>query len=408
MSVLNSVPSGYDLRPAYYDNFHCLASDCNLSCCKGWRIVFDKKDYMSLKRLSGSPELNSHIRNALKRIRGKSFNGAFGEFRMIGENDSCLLRCENGLCMLQVEKGHEILPFVCRIFPRKEVPSCSGYYERSLSPACEAVLNLLWELPEGVDFRSDPCSACQKIPSRPYTLEGCFQEIRSQCIDFLQDRCIPLPQRILLMGLALQSLVDGETDLTRWMARARLLTEQASAGGLLPAEEAEQHLPSFLINNIRIILSFPDRNDDFKGLRQELTSALTLDVNVQDQGKYEISVKEYQDARARFQERFGGRDYFMENLMVSIFFHLGFPALETPEALWKSYINFCSLYSVYRYLSVMSCRAGAAGDRNELFRLIVYGSRKMVHNGLLPDAVGASFLQNKSSTLAHMAVLLSN
>lgn len=292
MSVLNSVPSGYDLRPAYYDNFHCLASDCNLSCCKGWRIVFDKKDYMSLKRLSGSPELNSHIRNALKRIRGKSFNGAFGEFRMIGENDSCLLRCENGLCMLQVEKGHEILPFVCRIFPRKEVPSCSGYYERSLSPACEAVLNLLWELPEGVDFRSDPCSACQKIPSRPHTLEGCFQEIRSQCIDFLQDRCIPLPQRILLMGLALQSLVDGETDLTRWMARARLLTEQASAGCLLPAEEAEQHLPSFLINNIRIILSFPDRNDDFKGLRQELTSALTLDVNVQDQGKYEISVKE--------------------------------------------------------------------------------------------------------------------
>jgi len=192
------------------------------------------------------------------------------------------------------------------------------------------------------------------------------------------------------------------------MARARLLTEQASAGGLLPAEEAEQHLPSFLINNIRIILSFPDRNDDFKGLRQELTSALTLDVNVQCQGKYEISVKEYQDARARFQERFGRRDYFMENLMVSIFFHLGFPALETPEALWKSYINFCSLYSVYRYLSVMSCRAGAAGDRNELFRLIVYGSRKMVHNGLLPDAVGASFLQNKSSTLAHMAVLLSN
>lgn len=24
-----------DLRPAYYDDFHCLAADCRYSCCKG-------------------------------------------------------------------------------------------------------------------------------------------------------------------------------------------------------------------------------------------------------------------------------------------------------------------------------------------------------------------------------------
>lgn len=45
-----SVLVDKDLRPAYYDDFHCLAAGCRLSCCKGWRISFDKKDYLSLKR----------------------------------------------------------------------------------------------------------------------------------------------------------------------------------------------------------------------------------------------------------------------------------------------------------------------------------------------------------------------
>lgn len=45
-----SVLVDKDLRPAYFDNFHCLAADCRLSCCKGWHISFDKKDYLSLKR----------------------------------------------------------------------------------------------------------------------------------------------------------------------------------------------------------------------------------------------------------------------------------------------------------------------------------------------------------------------
>ena len=45
-----SIKIKNDLRPAYYNDFHCLAAGCRLSCCKGWRIAFDKKDYLSLKR----------------------------------------------------------------------------------------------------------------------------------------------------------------------------------------------------------------------------------------------------------------------------------------------------------------------------------------------------------------------
>lgn len=115
----------------------------------------------------------------------------------------------------------------------------------------------------------------------------------------------------------------------------------------------------------------------------------------------------YLAARERYQERFAGRAYFMENLMVSLFFELKMPTLTSPDALWKSYVNFCNLYSVYRFMAVMSCREGASGDRDELFRLLVYASRELIHDSNGRTALQDNFFQNDSATLAHMAVLLS-
>ena len=67
-----SVTVDKDLRPAYYDDFHCLAESCKISCCKGWSITFSKKDYLALKRQEGSPELNTCLAEGVRRIRRKS------------------------------------------------------------------------------------------------------------------------------------------------------------------------------------------------------------------------------------------------------------------------------------------------------------------------------------------------
>lgn len=55
----------------------------------------------------------------------------------------------------------------------------------------------------------------------------------------------------------------------------------------------------------------------------------------------------------------------------------------------------------------MSCREGAAGDRDELFRLLVYVSRSLIHDHVSRTSLRDIFFQNDSTTLAHMAVLLS-
>lgn len=399
----------YDLRPTYYDDFRCLAGDCRFTCCKGWRITLDKKEFMALKRTVGSVELNARMTHALRRIRSTALSQSFyGEFHLPKGGD-CPLHCENGLCLLQLEKGHEALPLVCRIFPRFERESESGYFERALSPACEGVLELLWDLQEGVDFCANPLTKrCElKLPKTRCKLLNHFQDIRSQCIDFLQDRRLPLSKRIMLMGIALKSLAEGETDIEYWKAKVRLLADQAAVGRVSLSVDQESALPKFLANNIRFLHEIGGDDSVFPNLRQELMGILQLSPDAEGRAKGALSTTSYLNARARYEESFNGREYFMENLMVSLFFQLRYPEVDSLENLWRSYVNFCNLYSIYRFLTVMSCREDAAGDRDELFRVIVYGSRKLIHNGALQAAVRDSFFDNDSATLAHMAILLS-
>ena len=57
-----------DLRPAYYDEFHCLMDGCRLNCCTGgWHIAFGKKDYLTIKKQKGSAELNAGLDHCLRR-----------------------------------------------------------------------------------------------------------------------------------------------------------------------------------------------------------------------------------------------------------------------------------------------------------------------------------------------------
>ena len=402
-----SVMVDKDLRPAYYDQFHCLAAGCKLSCCIGWNIAFNKKDYLSMKRLDASPELAERLGRALHRVRDDKYDGTmYAEFHLPG--GVCPLLREDCLCALQAEKGHGALPQVCKVFPRSERYLISGYLERSLSPACEGVLALLWELPEGVEFVSDPLP---KEKQRKLTIEGDvslirhFAEIRELCIDFLQDRRFPLPQRILMIGMALRELTDGEKDIPGWLVRSRAMANALASSGFPEEPEQEKLQAMYLANAIRMLDMLMTNDPELKGLREELFTYCGLSLTSDHRGK--ISMAPYYAARKRFEENFGDRGYFFENLMVALLYHLSLPDPTSAETLWKSYVNLCNLYAFYRFTAVMSCREGAAGDQEELVRMMVYASRALIHNSPRRKLLRDELFQNDSATLAHTAVLLS-
>ena len=408
--MADQLPIHYDLRPAYYDRFQCLAGACRFSCCKGWNITFNKKDYLALKRQEGSDELTANLKQNVRRIRqGPNAERFYGEFDMSG--GTCPLLREDGLCSLQLEKGHGALPEVCRVFPRTQAYSDSGYLERRLTPACEAVLELLWDLPDGVDFVADPLPKSKTrtlVMGTSGPLRPRFQELRSACIDLLQDRRRPLAQRILLMGLALKELADGEEDVDGWLARTRTLADDPETDRRLQLPDQQKTLSMFLTNNIRVMLASQSPNRELSTVLKEVLDGLGAVLTFEGGQAVNFSLPNgpYMAARARFEEDFQDRAYFMENLMVSLFFNLQVPDPVDREKLWKSYVDFCNLYSFFRFMAVASCREGAAGDKAELFRMMVCASRGLMHNTPQKTKLRDEFFQNDSATLAHMAILL--
>lgn len=398
----------HELKPVYYDKFRCLMGDCALSCCKdNWKIAFSKKDYLRLRHLKCSPGLEENLSKTVRRIRhGPAAERWYAEFDMSA--GVCPMLTEEGLCGLQMEQGGEVLPRVCKVFPRMEACTGAGL-ERSLSPGCEGVLGLLWELPEGIDFVLEPLPKplqAKRLYDTPLFLA--HEEVRSLCIDFLQDRTLPLPRRILLMCMLLRDLADHPEDPERWLRKAAgVLAEpgrEELCAGLSGGGAAGRNLR--IINNLNLLQAIRQNDEETNRLRRRIQE--TLEAYWRN-GQTHFCLEDYLRCEAVFRERYGEREWFFENLMVCIYFHMSFPVLTSPEELWKSCVNFCNLYSICRFISVLSCYdrgMDEAAARAELFRGLTLVSRGLLHNPEAQTHLRDELFQNDSATLAHMAILL--
>lgn len=400
----NVVPVTTVLMPAYYKDFHCLMGDCQDTCCTGWRIEFNKKDYLAIKRAPKSEELEELLGQGMRRLREREHDGMYAEFLARGE-DHCTLQSPEGLCRLQLECGADTLPEVCKVFPRVAHWSMAAR-ELSLSPACEGVLSLLWDLPEGIDFIEEPL---EKKDFRNYApvnpVAGRFADIRSFCIDVLQERSLKLSQRMLFLGFVLQRLreADWEAEDTAevWLAQSEALLHDPALAQQL--ERLPRNQAMFISNNYRVMTKVALERSSSAGLARELQASIAGMVHKEgSQITFDRAV--YQELEDKLDELLGHSEYFFENIMVTVFFHLVMPNLTDAENLWEGYVNLCNLYSIFRFSAVCGCAREVS--REQLFHVLVGISRSLLHNKTRSNQLRDEFFQHDSATLAHMAILV--
>lgn len=395
------------LMPAYYKDFHCIMGACQDNCCDdSWKIEFSKKDYLAIKRAPKSPEVEAEMQAGMFRLREREHDGMYAEFR-ITEAGRCAFHTPEGLCRLQLECGEEVLPKVCRTYPRNEVYT-SAALEYTLSPSCEGVLALLWDLKDGIDFIAEPLPPqSQKAALVNTEVEARFDAIRELWIDVLQARALPLAQRMTLLGLLVQQLQtlnwdDGQAA-DRWLAtRAALMGDPTVLSPQLEQMSGNRNM--FLSHNLQLLIrQFNILGPDLAGeLLASITDQSTL-AEV-DPDRVIIHARQYQEAEDKLEELLEHSEHFFENLLVTISFFLSLPVLTTPEELWKSYVNLCNLYSFYRFAAV--CSMGRQTSRERLFHVLVHVSRSLIHTPAQRSRLQNELFQNNSATLAHMAILV--
>lgn len=108
-------------------DFTCIKDQCPFTCCKGWGILIDDATYTRQKNERG-------LLGARLRLFSYQNKAAEREVRFSADG-RCPFFTGDRLCELACKSREELMPKICRIFPRRCI-AYGDYREVSLELAC--------------------------------------------------------------------------------------------------------------------------------------------------------------------------------------------------------------------------------------------------------------------------------
>lgn len=95
--------------PNYFNEFKCIASECEDTCCAGWSIVIDEESNNRYKKVNGDfGEI----------LRSKIVKDEDGDNIFLLNKGKCSFLNEKKLCDIYAELGEDYLCYTCKQYPR--------------------------------------------------------------------------------------------------------------------------------------------------------------------------------------------------------------------------------------------------------------------------------------------------
>jgi lysine-N-methylase len=186
-------------KPAYFDDFRCLASQCPDSCCKEWGVQVDAESAACYRSLPGA--LGDRLRQVL--------SDEDGETVMTILDGRCPMWREDGLCRIQAELGEHALCRVCREFPRIR-HDYGDFVELGLELSCPEAARLILNAPLAPAIRETLPGGTE--PEYDGEAMEILQSSRQRMLEILSDERYPVNVSLaqgLLYGYQVQGELDG-------------------------------------------------------------------------------------------------------------------------------------------------------------------------------------------------------
>ncbi len=167
-----------EIKPNYYDNFICIADQCNHNCCIGWEIDIDPETLILYQQLPG--DLGNRLRTSISLEGTPHF--------ILAERDRCPFLNQHNLCEIITQIGEENLCDICADHPRFR-NFFTDREEIGLGLCCEAAGRLILEQKEKVYLMESGTETLSDA-------ENALISFRSKIIDILQDRDHSMQERI--------------------------------------------------------------------------------------------------------------------------------------------------------------------------------------------------------------------
>lgn len=402
---------------AYYDEFHCIGSECPYTCCQQWDIFVRKREYLDYKKVPCSSNLNGVISKSFARIKdGDETRYAKIKF---DENGYCPFLDSNKLCMIQKELGESYLCSVCATFPR--LHSCIGSeaFLFSCNVTCPYVAEILINHPEGLKiteteydgknkfinkgwFSNTPLKMNSKI--YPY-----FWTLLNAQIDILRNRNFTISERLLILGFYSKKADDyinnAQTD--KLQALSNMLLDNSMCKEIADSLKAPQSEDAAAAKSMDVFLKMfkiaqnPQKTESLRKMFFDVADSIDFSSKQIEENKVEVNYNEekYFANVNLYRKIETERPYIIENLLVNLLFE------EIPtNGMWDQFFTLALFYNNLKmWIPAFLNENWSDGD---LAKAITYSAIMML-NSHLASTEGLDFMDHNSFDLPHAAFLIS-
>ena len=186
-------------KPAYFDDFRCLAGACPDSCCKEWDVLVDEESAARYLSLDGA--LGDALRKVMYEEDGQYYFAIQADRR-------CPMWRNDGLCRIQAEAGEGALCNVCRDFPRL-THDFGDFMERGLELSCPEAARIILSAPTAPWVTEETPGGEAEYDVEAMTA---LLKIRDEALAILEDRRYTPAQALALLlihGYRSQEVLDG-------------------------------------------------------------------------------------------------------------------------------------------------------------------------------------------------------
>jgi len=404
------------LQPHYAEDFHCIASECEDTCCQGWGVYVDKAAY---KKYRATPALRRAATEHIELNPGARDNFKYARMKFTADN-RCPFLASNKLCSIQKQHGDEFLSKTCARYPRALV-RFDGKLQKALYLSCPEAARLVLLSPQLLPpqdaprYHEFPLEQSQNSDSGSSAL---VRQMRSFALDLLQDRTYPLWQRLFLLGTVCRR-VHELTAAQQTTQIPQLLAQYATMileGKLRPHLAGIPARPGLQLDlALKLIQRRYQVDQPHEGFVACVSDLLQAISESQESAGPDPATR-YHQAYLRYYDPFDqAYPCFMENYLLNYVFRTGFPFVDITDPVERSIGPLISyLLMAFHYRLLHSLLIGAAWRHGNAFsiaqavQLVPTFARGVEHNVKFADELMSFASSPELQNSDGLAVLLRN
>lgn len=399
--------------PDYLRNFKCIGTPCEDNCCIGWDVDFDRKSYQKYSKVKDG-ELGQLFRTCV-RPNPDAYSDAvdFATVRL-KKDKVCPFLNEAHLCKIQSRFGEAYLSNVCATYPRY-TNVIDGIYEHSATVSCPEAARLILMNPAGITFTEGEESqntrciltyeADTRDRSNPLRVRYLL-ELRDLSIAILQNRSMPLSQRLLVLGECFEEmqLEKNGRSLPVKIAAFKKAHEAGTLKPRLASASADRTGQLTLLNEITGALNVFTEIDSkrYIAFTREFLAGLRPEGKTSAEREAARVAEGYQRYYGPFMK---DHAYLLENYLVNFMFKDLFPAAE-GETVFDAYMMLVIRYALVKLhlTGIGLYREGLTEDTVVSF--IQAFSKTVEHHKTYLENIAGHMIGKRYNTLKHMAMLI--